>query len=394
MRHRVDLFLWSFLTFLLKECLGKENVTAENITSLRKSLLRNYDPYIRPRKNQADPVIIKASFYVHRFNDLNEKEETVTLLGSLRILWNDEFLVWNKEQYSNISSIEFKTNDIWWPTIALGNPVGDFETFQNPYKIFRVSSSGDIEWYPAGLYSVVCELNLKKYPFDTQTCDFIFSILGYPYDDVIINAEPSVLEVRGTTEWKVEAGRVYGMPYGKTGLTASFTLQRKPYFVVLTVLLPLCLLSVMNLFVFLIPVESGEKISFAITTFLAYSIYLSAIGSSLPAKDNVYMVVYIEILMVLSVIMMVLVIVQTRLFFYYGEHQIPCFVGNAVSDKNIEGSHLGDSKNTLSVETSKPLKTRTWANSMVIIDKVLFIFFSCILGSVSIYYFDLMMAKS
>ncbi|XP_062610610.1 neuronal acetylcholine receptor subunit alpha-7-like [Saccostrea cucullata] len=393
MLYRGNLFLLIFLTSLVQACWGRDDVTAENMTSLRKYLLRDYDPYLRPRKIQADPLIINASFFVHRFNDINEKEESISLLGYLRISWNDEFLVWNKQEHSNISTIEFKTNDIWWPTIALGNPVGEFETFQNPFKIFRVSSSGDIEWYPAGLYSVTCELNLKKYPFDEQTCDFMFVAIGYSPDAVIINAELSNLQNRETTEWKVEAGRVSSMPYGKTGLTASFTLQRKPYFVVLTVLLPLSLLSVMNLFVILIPVESGEKISFAITTFLAYSIYLSAIGSSLPAKDNVYMVVYIEILMVLSVIMMVSVIVQTRLFFYYGEHHLPCFIGNTISEK-ILITNKGDVKNMLSMETSKPLKRRTWANSVMIIDKVLFISFSCVLGSVSIYYFDLMMAKS
>ncbi|XP_061169571.1 neuronal acetylcholine receptor subunit alpha-3-like [Saccostrea echinata] len=394
MPYRAKLFLCAFLNFLVKGCLGNDKVTAaENVTSLRKALLRNYDPYLRPRKNQIDPVVINASFFVLRFNDINEKEETVTLLGSLMILWNDEFLVWDKQQYSNISSIELKTNDIWWPTISLGNPVGDFETFENPYKIFRVSSSGDIVWFPGGLYSVVCELNLKKYPFDTQNCDFIFSVLGYPPDDIIINAVSSDLQVRGTTEWDVVAGRVSSMPYGKTGLIASFTLQRKPFFVVLTVLLPLCLLSVMNVFVFLIPVESGEKISFAITTFLAYSIYLSAIGSSLPAKDNVHMAVYIEILMVLSVVIMVLVIVQTRLFFYYGDHNLPCFAGKVGVDKTIDRPNSGDENKMSPAENSKPLK-RTWANSMVLMDKIFFFSFTCVLGSVSIYYFDLMMLKS
>ncbi|XP_062616765.1 acetylcholine receptor subunit beta-type acr-2-like, partial [Saccostrea cucullata] len=385
-----NLFFLLMLTFLVRECYGGDNVTAENVTSFRKSLLRDYDPYLRPRKNQGDPVVINASFFVHRFNDVDEKEESVSLLGYFSISWNDEFLVWNKQEHSNISSIDLKTMDIWWPTIALGNPVGDFETFQNPFKMFHVSSSGDVKWFPGGLYSVRCELNLKKYPFDEQTCDFMFVIIGYDDNDVIINAEPSVLHMSGTTEWDISASKVYRVSNGMSGLTARFSLQRKPFFVVLTVLLPLSLLSVMNLFVFLIPVESGEKISFAITTFLAYSIYLSAIGSSLPAKDNVHMVVYIEILMVLSVIMMVLVIIQTRLFFYYGEHQLPCFIGNPVSDKIMDGANTDDKNKMFPTRTSKELKGRTWSNSMAIIDKVLFVSFVCILGSVSIYYFDLM----
>ncbi|XP_061169569.1 acetylcholine receptor subunit beta-like [Saccostrea echinata] len=368
-------------------CLGGENVTAEKVTSLRKTLLRDYDPYLRPRRRQLDTVVINATFTVKRFHDLNEKEEKVSLLGYLQFQWNDEFLVWKREDYSNISDIVVKTNDIWWPTVSLGNPIGNFENIRNHYGIFHVSSSGEINWSAGGLFSVACDLNLEKYPFDTHTCDFVFVVLGYSSDDVIIKVNPNVQEIKGTTEWDVVNASMFGISGEKSGLIVRFVLQRKSFFVVLTVLLPLSLLSMLNLCVFLIPVESGEKTSFAITTFLAYSIYLSALGSSLSAKDNIYLTMYIEILMITGVIIVLFVIGQTRLFFYYGDHLLPCCRGKTVHGENTDVKKTTTRK--LSRDNVK--QARTWASSMGILDQVLFFLFLCILGIITVYHFWMMM---
>ncbi|XP_062616762.1 acetylcholine receptor subunit beta-like [Saccostrea cucullata] len=382
------LLTWNIIHLLaITGCLGSDNITAEKVTSLRRTLLRDYDPYLRPRRLQLDTVVINASFVVKRFHDLSEKEEKVSLLGYFQFQWNDEFLVWNKEDHSNISDIVVKTNDIWWPTISLGNPIGNYENLQNHFGIFHVSSSGEIKWSSGGLFSVACDLNLENYPFDTHTCDFVFVVLGYSSDDVIINVNPNVQQVKGTTEWDVVSANMFGTSGEKTGLTVSFTLRRKSFFVVLTVLLPLSLLSLLNLCVFLIPVESGEKTSFAITTFLAYSIYLSALGSSLSAKDNIYLTMYIEILIITGVIIVLIVIVQTRLFFYYGDQRLPC-----CRIKTVHGEDI-DVKNNITRKTSPDNvnEFRTWASSMGILDQVLFFLFFCILGSITVYYFAMMM---
>lgn len=379
--------LGNIICLLINRSLGSTKFTAENVTSLRRGLLQNYDPYLRPRLQQGDSVVLNVSFGAKRFHDLNEKEQKVSLLGYFEISWNDEFLVWDKENYSNIGDIVVKTNDIWWPTIALGNPFGDFETLKNPYGIFRVSSTGAIGWSPGGLFSITCDMNLLKYPFDTQTCDFVFVVLGYSIDDVIFNINPNILEVHGTTEWDVVNAEMFDGVEGKTGLTVRVTLERKPFFVILTVITPLSLLSVLNLFVFLIPVESGEKTAFGITTFLAYSIYLSTLGSSLPddATQSPYMTVYIEILMINSVIIMAIVIVQTRCFFYHGNNLVPFSHGNTVSNDNTDVTKNDDL--SFPKEQSKQPKGRTWSNSMAFIDRLLFFVFLSILGGISLYFF-------
>jgi hypothetical protein len=357
------------------------------VTSLRKSLLHSYDPYLRPRIQQGDPVVLNVSFGAKRLHDLNEKDQRVSLLGYFDISWNDEFLVWDEEVFSNIGDIVVKNKDIWWPSIGLSNPFRDFRILENPYDIFRVSSNGVINWNPGGLFSVLCGMNMLKYPFDTQTCDFVFVVLGYSVEEVLFKINPNILEMYGTTEWDVVDTKIFEYLGDKAGMTIRVTLQRKPYFVILTVMMPLSLLAVLNLFVFLIPVESGEKTSFGISTFLAYSIYLSTLGSSLPddATQIPYMTVYIEVLMINSVAIMAIVILQTRLFYYHGDSLVSFCHGNTVSSDDADTPKIDNI--SFSNECSKHRKGRTWANSMAFVDRILFIAFFVIFGGISLYFF-------
>ncbi|RUS89879.1 hypothetical protein EGW08_002320 [Elysia chlorotica] len=63
-------------------------------------------------------------------------------------------------------------------------------------------------------------------------------------------------------------------------LPISFHVRRKPTFLVLSVLLPIVFLSLLNLLVFVIPVDSGEKISYGITVLLALSLFMSSIPTT------------------------------------------------------------------------------------------------------------------
>lgn len=389
------LFVDFIFLCMMNGCFGSDANTAENVTSLRKALLKDYDPYLRPRRLQKNPVIINATFGVNRLHDLNEKERKISILGYFRFTWIDEFLVWDKEKHQNISDIVVKTDDIWWPTIGLANPIADFETMKNTYGIFQVSSSGVITWSPGALFSVMCEMKLQKFPFDTQTCDFIFVVLGYTKKDIVINANPDILCVQGTTEWDILETKFLELSGGSNGLNIRFTLRRKPYFVLLTLTMPLTLLSYLNIFVFLIPVESGEKTSYAISTFLAYSIYLSVMGSSLPddAESIVYMTLYIEIMMFLSVLIMALVIIQIRLVFYHGDDRLPCCPENSVTNEE-ETDVISIDVNDKSIrkdDVSSKSKKRTWSSSMAMIDRILFAFFFLALCTFNILFFSLML---
>ncbi|KAL8596823.1 hypothetical protein ACOMHN_027152 [Nucella lapillus] len=68
-------------------------------------------------------------------------------------------------------------------------------------------------------------------------------------------------------------------------------------------ILPILLLSLLNCLVFLLPVESGEKMTVSVTIFLSFAVFLSLIDSSLPPNsDSVCLFsVYLAVQMFLGV---------------------------------------------------------------------------------------------
>ncbi|KAH9488930.1 5-hydroxytryptamine receptor 3A [Bulinus truncatus] len=109
------------------------------------------------------------------------------------------------------------------------------------------------------------------------------------------------------SEWKLKWIRVY-IPSKSINNTHSevkiqILAQRRPFFIFLNVILPAIFLSFLNIMVFVIPADSGEKISYGITVLLALSVFLGTVGGMLPKSSNVPMVtVYLFILLILSML--------------------------------------------------------------------------------------------
>jgi len=84
----------------------------------------------------------------------------------------------------------------------------------------------------------------------------------------------------------------------------TFVLKRFPMFLVVNIILPVVILAFLNVLIFVIPVESGEKISFGITVLLALAVFLSITSSMLPraARKLPSLTIYLFVLLVGSVL--------------------------------------------------------------------------------------------
>ena len=74
----------------------------------------------------------------------------------------------------------------------------------------------------------------------------------------------------------------------KVEASVVFTLKmkRKPRHTLLTVIVPIVMLSLLNVSVFVLPCDSGEKASYAITVFLAFAVFLTIVSNSLPENSD------------------------------------------------------------------------------------------------------------
>ena len=128
---------------------------------------------------------------------------------------------------------------------------------------------------------------MTKYPFDQQVCSIDMVAMNYNTHklDFVIYKGIDTAHMGFFTEnniWALQGTKLesHNIPFGKNHLSTFsiiFTIKRRPSFVVMNIILPVVFLALLNILVFLIPVESGEKIGFGITCLLALAVFLSII---------------------------------------------------------------------------------------------------------------------
>lgn len=115
----------------------------------------------------------------------------------------------------------------------------------------------------------------------------------------------------------------------EASVTYTLKIQRKPRYTILSIIIPIIMLSVLNSFVFVLPCDSGEKASYSITVFLAFAVFLTVVSSTLPANSESLSIlsVYIIILTVQStVITITILLIRLRQF----ESPVPNIVNRFV----------------------------------------------------------------
>ena len=69
-------------------------------------------------------------------------------------------------------------------------------------------------------------------------------------------------------------------------LRFTIYMRRKPLYYVMNIMLPCLMLSLLDLLVFCLPPESGEKVSLGITVLLSFSVFLLVIADNVPQTSE------------------------------------------------------------------------------------------------------------
>ena len=157
-----------------------------------------------------------------------------------------------------------------------------------------VMFTGQVIWYPTGEFVTSCEINAFYLPFDRQNCPVIVTHLvasaeynnltafdAKPnYDNMIPSNEWTLLDAT-TTEEHINKG-----DHTLAEVTFTLSLQRQSSYYLITMILPILGLSVVGLMVFLLPPDSGEKISLSVAVMMAFFITQLSITEYLPSSWN------------------------------------------------------------------------------------------------------------
>jgi hypothetical protein len=170
----------------------------------------------------------------------------------------------------------------------------------------------------------MCKVSVRYYPFDTQTCELILYVSDEDVTSVNFSGhEVKVGKFMENSEWYLLEVSSKTMEFFNTSFVYNYIkVKRRAEFTVYTMILPLFTLALLNVFTFLVPIESGEKGSLAITLFLAYGFFITITRDSLPhnSLQVSFYVLYLAILLMLSVFTVIYVIVEYKIYSTIGTH--------------------------------------------------------------------------
>ena len=296
---------------------------------LQADLANGYNRRLRPVQNQDDPVNVSVALVAIALQEFDEVLEKFSIVGAFELRWQDENMVWNPANYSGISDTVLGYEDVWVPELILTNPSDKLDSFGKDWQVIRFYSDGWAEWFPAGLIKATCSVNVYYFPFDIQECKIETYVWAYAAFEVkLISIRDTIythlMPEHGSwsvigTEAKAE---INGAVYKGTFM---FRLQRKPQYIIVNVVLPILFLCILNVLVFFLPPESGERVSYAITVLLSIAVFMTIVSDTLPkTSEPLPLISYLLMIsLIISSIIAVITIFNLRLFHKKSDTVVP-----------------------------------------------------------------------
>ena len=158
-----------------------------------------------------------------------------------------------------------------------------------------IGADGSMFWGPGMKWRTSCDVDLTYFPFDTQNCTVKF--VNWIYNKQLVNFVKYSPEVdlsffQENGEWELiktyvdDSEKYVYEDVEMPSIAFTITLQRIPTYFVLNVIVPCVILTAMCAMVFLLPSESGEKVSFGTTLLLSYTVLILMISDITPRSGT------------------------------------------------------------------------------------------------------------
>lgn len=340
------------------------------MTTLYSDLQTGYNMYVRPAVDQNSPVVVNVTFNLVGIKDFDEVTGKFSVTGYFYITWMEPRFSWNPFLYNETYTISFPQKQVWKPEITMVNPYDSIKSMGKDFIVINYIYNGFAYWTPGDIMDSLCSVNVKYYPFDTQTCYFNMLVWGTLSSQIYL--QPGTADVgmdyfeeHGT--WKLVNAKTEGVYEGGLSMiTVTMVVSRRPLFALVNVILPITFMSVLNLLVFYLPVESGERVSYAITVLLAIAVFLTLVGDNLPKTSEPMSIIcyFLMIDLVLSAIICFVAIIGLSLHFRNeSEHPVPsplakfvrCFNSGCCKKKTGD---VVDFNNVSVVDAGEPKKKK------------------------------------
>ncbi|XP_029662910.1 acetylcholine receptor subunit alpha-L1 isoform X2 [Formica exsecta] len=269
---------------------------------LYDDLLSNYNRLIRPVSNNTDTIIVKLGLRLSQLIDLNLKDQILTTNVWLEHEWQDHKFQWDPLEYGGVTELYVPSEHIWLPDIVLyNNADGEYGVTTMTKAVLHYT--GKVLWTPPAIFKSSCEIDVRYFPFDQQTCFMKFGSWtydGFQIDLKHINQDVGdqvkvgidLREYYPSVEWDIlgvpaERHKKYYPcclePY--PDIFFNITLRRRTLFYTVNLIVPCVSISYLSVLAFYLPADSGEKIALCINILLSQTMFFLLISEIIPSTS-------------------------------------------------------------------------------------------------------------
>jgi hypothetical protein len=279
-------------------------VCTENTYDVQKvlldKLLQNYSTNVRPVLNHLDTIEVSVNLILKSIIKYDEIAGILTISFGLDVYWNDEILTWDPTDFHGIAYVRLPPSGVWRPRLFSVNAHDTFAIDNHDAQSVLYHFTGEAYYVLGVRSSTICSPNSRYFPFDVHTC--YITIIPLNYDDEVCFTAGDVSKVvyEENPLWTLLYLNTTAHTNKQTSICefrVIITLQRRHSFFMINIFGPIIFLAVINLCDFTLPVQTGERISFAVTVLLSISVFLTLVADNIPKSSitvslfSVYMLV-------------------------------------------------------------------------------------------------------
>ncbi|XP_062602373.1 uncharacterized protein LOC134264082 [Saccostrea cucullata] len=328
-----------------------------NRSQLFKDVLDRHEARVAPYETEENPLDLSIFLSLMTIREVNEKKQTIANSIAISLSWLDERLMWDSSHYNGITSFGTTSEYVWTPkSICIINEVSINKCFSEVSDVI-VRNSGIVTYTTYRESLTLCQLDITKYPFDEQKCMIFIGRLYQLLELITLNKTDSffhLISFNNNEEWEVLGSNIaeIEIPSGQYGLMQQLhfilRLKRKSAQAIVSIIIPLILLSIINIFCFMLPIASGEKMGTSMAIFLTYAVLLSIINDSFPTTDTTpYFIIYLDTQLTLSGLTVIFQVVVIHRYFR---------LNDVSQDSSNKVKPFLDTENC----TKQPLKHKYW----------------------------------
>ncbi|XP_073990859.1 neuronal acetylcholine receptor subunit alpha-5-like [Rhodnius prolixus] len=185
----------------------KNSIAPSTGRRLKEDLLCNYDRDARPVKNSTNGTTVLMNMFPVLI-DLDELFSKLEIHIWLQLVWKDEFLTWNPDDYDGKKYIVMEGSDIWVPNLIDFKSHGNSNDLLMERKTAIVFNTGKVTLTFMTQFTAHCKMDVRYWPNDRHTCGSMIGSKTYlgPALDLTINSNSvSLIFFKGSRKWKLES---------------------------------------------------------------------------------------------------------------------------------------------------------------------------------------------